>query len=444
MRKRKLCAKISGGAHNFGFLFYALLFLFMLVCNRLTPLIADDFQYFFSFRTYDRVTCVADIIPSMLAHMRTMNGRVVAHFLVQLFSLVPTWVFDFFNSGIFVLQVWLISKIARGKEQESNWVPVLILGAVWAFQPGFGQVNLWQDGAVNYLWGNVVCFIFLKLYTDAFLWEKRINFKWWGYPLLAFTSGAFSETASLAMIVMAGLLLLLDKFYAKRKSDTYLWILLIVACLGYLSIYLAPAQWEKAEVGAQISLLEIFGGPLRHYATYVPLLLAFVLLSLANWKLKTQSRRILVALVLLVGSLVSCFVLIVASYLPERCFSASCVFLICADVVLLHPLFQTAAPKKACSVVAALLALACLWTVPTSVKDIYRTYREIGVNEQYLLEQKAAGNLDITLPPVETSSSHNGLYELAYLNKGEPTLWPNKWMAAWYGIGSIRCTEKFK
>lgn len=71
----------------------ALLFIFMLALNFLTPYQADDFAYHFSFDTGERIESISDIFPSLAAHTQTMNGRVIAHFFVHLFELLPKAVF---------------------------------------------------------------------------------------------------------------------------------------------------------------------------------------------------------------------------------------------------------------------------------------------------------------------------------------------------------------
>lgn len=65
------------------------IFILLLVYNRLTPYLVDDFTYCFSFQTGDKLSGILDIFPSMLAHASSMNGRLAAHSLVQFFTLLP-------------------------------------------------------------------------------------------------------------------------------------------------------------------------------------------------------------------------------------------------------------------------------------------------------------------------------------------------------------------
>ena len=68
---------------------YTAVFISAFMLTVLTPKYADDFAYSFSFATDQRIRSIADIFPSMAVHRVLLNGRVVPHFLVQLFLMFP-------------------------------------------------------------------------------------------------------------------------------------------------------------------------------------------------------------------------------------------------------------------------------------------------------------------------------------------------------------------
>ena len=72
---------------------------FFYALNLQTSLIADDFNYRFVFGTASqRVERITDIFGSMRSHYNTMNGRLVLHFLTQLFLLWGKPVFNLVNT----------------------------------------------------------------------------------------------------------------------------------------------------------------------------------------------------------------------------------------------------------------------------------------------------------------------------------------------------------
>ena len=107
------------------------IFLLMLFCSHETDLIADDYRYCFSFADDSRIETVGQIIPSMAAHRQTMNGRVIAHFLVQLFLMLPKTFFDFVNSLFFAALVWLIARLAAGDGKATALLLSVIFGCRW-------------------------------------------------------------------------------------------------------------------------------------------------------------------------------------------------------------------------------------------------------------------------------------------------------------------------
>lgn len=250
MQKRSCTLKSRERSHNIVGLSYALLFLFMLACNILTPYLADDFTYMFSFQSGERIKDLWDIFPSMLAHAQKMNGRLVTHFLVQLTFLFPANLFDFVNAAMFTFQVYLICRTARAKGLRQAILAGAASFALWLCEPAFGQVNLWQDGSINYLWSLVFGLLFLQPFVSAFLSDRPLPKSAYLY-LLAFLAGAYSETASAAVIFMAVALLLLDTIVHQKPLNRFLVGLIVTAFIGYVTIYLAPAQWNnKASDGA--------------------------------------------------------------------------------------------------------------------------------------------------------------------------------------------------
>lgn len=157
------------------FIFIAI-FLIMLYCNIHTSLLTDDYTYMFDF-TYissselsaHRISSLPQIIRSMAAHRIYMNGRVISHFFVQLFLLLPIWVFKLINPLVFSAEIFIIYKCSFNcTASKSNFIRLLIpcfaFSCIWIFQPAFGQVNLWLDGAINYLWAAVISLIFIQGY----------------------------------------------------------------------------------------------------------------------------------------------------------------------------------------------------------------------------------------------------------------------------------------
>ena len=63
-------------------LIYTAVFLLVLLLTWLTPMVADDYSYCFSWADDTRIRSLAQIVPSMTVHRELTNGRVLTHGLV--------------------------------------------------------------------------------------------------------------------------------------------------------------------------------------------------------------------------------------------------------------------------------------------------------------------------------------------------------------------------
>lgn len=419
---------------------YGGLFLLMLLCNWMSPYAADDYRYMFSFYDNQRIGSLYDIFMSMWAHRYHMNGRLVVHALVQLFSMAPAWVFDVVNGLMYVLQIALLHKFSQGEENRSNSVLLALICGAWIFCPAFGQVNLWQDGSCNYLWSCVFALLYLRP-----MWEDCLRGKPLGstvqkifYLGLSFTMGACSENVSAAAIFMAMLLLLLMKLLDKRNPRPIWCGGLALAILGYLSIYTAPAQLREKGAEMKISVLvqNFLSVAARYWGMLRFLLVLFVVLLVINWVCRTSRRRILLALVFLAGSLAANFIMMFAQYYTDRSAIGAFVFLLGANAILLYPLAGKI-PGKIRILCLCLILLVTAVPVYTGVQDIVVTGQKIRANEDHIIQCRDAGILDVQIPMIVPATKYSQLHGLKYIDTEVADIWPNYSMADYYGIDTL-------
>lgn len=422
-------------------LVYLGIFLFIWVCNTLTPYYSDDFGYLYSFATGERITSLWDIFPSMAAHARLLNGRLTAHFLVQFFGMFPKWVFDPVNTLMFLAQGFFICRIARC-QTGNKWSCLLtgvVFTALWVYEPSFGQVNLWFDGSVNYLWGITLALGFLLPFVNYFM-EGRLPQGKGRYllPVLAFFAGAYSETVSVAALFMAALLLLLGHRLWKGNWDRLLLSMVGLCFLGYVTIYLAPAQWNNKSVAWTFSaLFSSFIFTTKQYLHMKELLGAFIVLLVLCHYTQVAPRRIALAMVFFLGSLAANYMMTFASYYVERCWSSAFVLLLCADAILLQPIFENKQYQALCAAGAAALMLLAVPQYRYGFSAINQTHTLVRANEQRLRDQVAEGSRDIALPMFDSDLHYSFGYTLYYLKTNTTQEWPNTYMSQYYGVDTI-------
>lgn len=414
------------------------IFLLMLLCNLRTNLLADDYRYFFSFADGTRIDSVGDIVPSMAAHRSSMNGRLTAHALVQLFLMLPLPVFKLVNSLVFLLMLMLIYRISTGGGEHNALLLVALFGAIWVLQPEFGQVFLWLDGAVNYLWSVALCLLFLLPYINKFLHGRdpgRLGGA--GFALFSFIVGGYAENSTVAVVFMALLLTALSRFWRKQRIGLWPAASLLAAMLGFGLMLFAPAELQNKS--AEISLPVLLGNFLStggFYLRFWPALLSFALLYVAAARKGLPMETRLLALCFLGGSLAGQFVLTFAQYCTGRVTFIALALLLTGCGILFAPLFEGRSRFWLSALCGVCLCFTLYWGY-AGMLDILRTNYELSENEAIIRVCAAAGEDEVMLPRYYSETKYSALAGLNYLSTEDADDWANHYMARYYGVDSV-------
>lgn len=421
-------------------LILAFMYLVMLYCNIKTNLLADDFMYCFSFADGSRMESLSQLIPSMAAHRLTMNGRLISHGLVQISLMLPLWIFKLVNSAVLVAEVYLVYRIANRGRERSNLLLLCIFGSIWIFTLNFGQVILWQDGSVNYLWATFFSLLYLTVYIKKYMYGLDIKTLPGRilYVFSAFLIGAYSENCASTVIFLSVCFLLLSRFVKKQKIAPYLWIAVIAALVGFAFMMTAPAQIANKSSQFTVSnLFDNFVAALEMYRRiWTPMVVYVVMAALAYGRKLDRDTQVLAALLML-GSLASVFVLTFASFFPERSAYIGTLLIISADAVLFAALFREAELRPLVSALGALCLMAALYKGSIGVQDIVKTNYYLTENEKQIVACREEGIMDVEVYRVYSQTGYCALEGLGYLNTEVADSWPNKYMAAYFGVDSI-------
>lgn len=414
------------------------IFALMLALNILTPYICDDFTYNLNFLTKEPLGGFFEIFESMYAHSYKMNGRLISHGLAQVFMLLPPMVFDVVNAAVFTGTLLLLHRLCGSKS-------ALLLGAsfclLWMNLPVFGQVVLWQVGAINYFWSLTALLIFitpelLRLREGKALLTKKWH--WAAFCIYGFFFGWYNEIASFVGIVMVPCLMILGLWLNKEKLKVYRFLPVAFAVLGYLVMLSMPAQAANKSGGLTPALLaERLGNCFTMLQTHCGfLLLLFALLASWCTMARVHKKSILGATLLAVAAICANFMPIAASYYPERCMCTTVLLLVMAIIWLAWELSMT----RVFSVVAAGAALLAVLTIPSGIsgcRDILSCWRQNQLREQTIAAAIESDDPDVTANVVIPLTPWSGYWDLRDLSTEDPETWPNHSMAVFYGIDSI-------
>ena len=480
--------------------FFALIFTLAFLLTACTPLLADDFNYAFSWADESRIDNFRLVISSMRAHRAWTHGRVFAQGLVTIFMMWPRWVFPIFNALIVTLFFWETERYFRFRLISRPVLASAVVGVlIWICMPVFGQIVLWLDGSCNYFWGAALGW---TLIVEVMMLDqhRHPSIVMLLLVLPAFVVGAWSEHISFAVLMMLFLLILRswirEKRFPAREAG-----LLLSGILGYLFLMLAPpmlpSALKKRAAYAAGEHVSAFLEMLKEY-WWVLLIVLLIGLLLFLWLRRKTIRERLTALTDLalaavlaaaaffavrvvrdegafslvsstpVGflSLLACFLLGLRMAFARKvasaiildavmlCLSGMGALLLflfamyvpargfCAPVVFMGLstglLWCSAKPEKPKLILSLLFAVFAVCFV-IGCSDIWSLHMQAEKREEAIREALRTDGV-LVAQPYSVRTKYAALYGLQDLAPGED--WPNDYIKDYYGLKEIRVVSE--
>ena len=415
------------------------IFILMLFLNILTPYICDDFTYNLNFMTKEPLGSFGEVFESMAAHSWKMNGRLISHGLTQVFMLLPPIVFDICNAAVFTGTIYLILRLCGAKRNALLFAVTFCL--FWNFLPVFGQVVLWQVGALNYFWSLTALVLFITPPLLRFQDRRELlkaRWHWAAFCVYAFFFGWYSEIGSFVGMCLALCLVILDAWMNKRKFQFFRLLPVLFAALGYLTMLSMPAQSANKQ-GAALTMellkarLTVCNEMLADYL--LVLLIPLGILLIVGLLLRLPRKTMVSAALFTLAGICANYMPLAASYYPERCLCVPVLMLIMAILFLWAPI---SSGRGFCSFCTTCLLIFCL-TFPrglTGCRDILSCHRQHVQREATIAAALEDGEADVIANTVIPQTPWSGYWGLRDLT-GDPETWPNHAMAIYYGLNSL-------
>ncbi len=418
--------------------FLLILFITVLGFNFLTPMLADDYSYSFSFQTDNRIEHVSDIFPSMAAHRQIINGRVIPHTFVQLFLLMPKFVFNIINALNIVLLAVLVSSLFRGNFRKRSLLCLCGAFMLWNFTPAFGQNFFWLDGAVNYSWGISVFLIFLFPFIRDYLGrEKTVSPIWMLLSVLfSFIAGSWSENGSIAAI-FAALCLSVLLYRREKKFSIFRLLSLLSAIAGFVFLMSAPATAGRAgemNFSALAASLKTVVSESKKV-----LLIPYVIYALTFFMAfpSKDKKRLALSFIFFLSGLGSLCSFIFANYFTARHFCVTIVITVIGCLINFELIMDMGSKRLvqgftiACAVVFAFnFVLGALDTLVIFGKSVKR--------EQLIAEAIGRGEKSVCVEAYQPFTPYSGAYGLEDLYPDpQSDTWPNVSIAKYYGLETV-------
>lgn len=430
---------------NYKFLLSAVVLLALILFqNCYTPYAADDYSFMFSWEDGTRITSLGQIFETVGIVYQTLIGRVVSVFFCILFLMFPKGVFNIVNTLIFFATICLVYRLTGRKRPFSAVIFFTIPALIWICSPTYGQLYLWLNGSINYLWSYFFALLFLVPYIALFRDPKQERSKAAeiGLCIYGLLFGAYVENVSFSTAFVSFLMVVAVMYETKQVKKYLPYVYPVVtAAVGFIAAFLlSPGEMATHtgdfELKTMVSMLiTIFTA---YYKFGKTLLLFWVILMTVAVKMNADKKEIALSVFYLLISAVSAVVLCAGSYLAERSLGVSIFFLIVADINLMQALRHTSITECVAYAVCWYYLIMHIMLFWNGAYDIYDTYNRWNSREAYIETQAELGADVVVIPHIEPATSFCGLYGLEDVKtESSGETWPNGVIARYYGLEMI-------
>lgn len=415
----------------------------VLFLNLLTPMTADDYFYACCLGYAEdgtlipvrRLQGIPDILLSQKCVYMAHSGRIPVLASVQLFTLLPDFIFDLCNTLMFLLLLDLLARLSRPRSRRRTALTMAGAGLlIWQCTPAFGQDLLWHTGSLNYLWTMTVTLAFLLQCLQPHPAPGAAAF--FG---LGFASGWSMENQSAA----ACCLCLICLFHRWRQEHCLSRPLAAGAAgqlAGFALLLLAPGNYRRSAGYGQPGLVptalldRLAQDTKAFWQEYSGLIVLTALLMVLV--LLRSPRRAALPLWLLGGAVLCHLSMAFSPSYPMRSMFGSEIFLIAA---LLACLNLPDGRKVLLPILCIGLGVGMAVSFPAAVRDLHQLHDLTRERARWILEQRAEGNRDVTVPVAAARTRFNPLWGdgLSDLMQN-PTNERNRSLAFYYDVDIIR------
>lgn len=438
--------KIRFSEKNRKIIFYIVVmisFAAIFIYNYFTPLMSDELQFDAS-----QYQSLADIFKAEYANYMSWNGRSVVQFIMRCFLLMPKWVFNICNSICFVILMLLMYWNIRQRRKYDISVYILVNLMVWQFGVEFAQTILWVSGACNYLWGAAIILGFVTLYryytehTEQIKHPVPLSI---GLFVFGVLGGWCNENTS-----GGGFLLIL--FFAavyyvhNRKLKPWMITGICGMLTGLIFMVMAPGNRLR---GALLREEEEHSGIMAYVGrflkinhaveTYLFMMLAVIIVLFVFFLLKGNSLvQMDNMIVYTVVSIATSYALIFTPQPMDRAYFGAGIFMIIAFVQAIWyiPHEEILLNAVRYGGIAA-FTVFMFFSYCENGADLARIMREVNERDNYVQEQKAQGNYNLTVPMLRPEFETK--YSFLYMNDvdEDQESWGCSIYRQYYGLESL-------
>lgn len=451
MRKRsKLLVNVPENGRIctvFTVIIFVVMFAVLMTVNLLTPLIGDDYDYSKWLAFGDDI--ISGAFRFFAYSYKTYHGRILTDFsYVIFFSLLDKTSVAIVSSSAYMLTVWLLYLIVRGKGANSICLFLGINLSLWVFVPELGQDIFWTSGVVNYLLPMLPILGMMLIYRRSCGFSAGNDgvIKCVLMALLGVISGWQLENSSIAVPVVIFAYICLGIFKGS-KVPKWAWSGFVGSMIGYILLVTAPGNFQRAEYEAQKASFSPSLPFKFAIITYYWIMFAGILTALFVFGVVKCRRRSLDTVyegsIFAAAALVTAYCMIAAPSSPERTWFITVSLMTVAAGIVLREAFPLKNVSGAAKTVFCTMALVILGTMAAdTILATYDIHQQFIQREEVIMSAKQKGETVVAVPVYKLKyplkANRYALYGLYDVEPGQGS--PNSFnasVARYYGVDAI-------
>lgn len=419
-------------------------FVMIFIYNSLTPLMSDDLLF-----DQNAYATLGDLIQNEYHKYMTWNGRIVLQSIMDVFCMLPKWVFNICNSLCFIYTSLLIYWNIGGRKRYDSFLWLMIQLLLWNFSVDFDQTVLWMSGACNYLWGVMIILSFITLFRHMLRMQREQRKISAGMAaalcLIAFLAGWGNENTSGGAILIVGLF---TAIYVLENRRIEKWMVagMAASMAGLAFLVLAPGNAVRSELLKEeetyTGLAALISRGLKIFkAIDTHLLIYMVIICLLGVYFYYEKKRLIEfreAVIFAFASLATAAVLIATPEPMARAYYGANIYMMIGALIMVWKLTEADRPWYVLKVGGMLAgALAFVFVYIEEGANLARILREVNEREAYIIEEVEKGNRNPVLPMLRPAfeSPYSYLYDNDLST--EEDYWINSVYCIAYGLDSI-------
>lgn len=379
-------------------------FFAILIYNFLTPYMSDDLLF-----DALKYNSIGDVFHEIQNTYMNVNGRLVLQTILLLFSLMPKFVFNIFNSICFVLLMLLVYWNAVGYKKYDSMMYIMINLFAWNFSVEFDQTVLWMGGACNYLWGTTIIMGFVtwyRFFLESEKTGKKSVVQCIGLFILGILAGWCNENTSggcfLLIILMSGL------YFVKYKKIIPQTICIMAGIVtGFLFMLFAPGNAIRMSFADEshsgfmryvARFLKINNRVNQFMMIYIAIIIILLVYFINKYRQDCIKNYVYIFFYSIVG-FATCYALILSPEPMPRAYYGANIFFLTATAEIIAKIKKE--DTVLYSLKSGLILSGLVWMYFSYMENganLTRLMREVNEREEYILEQVEMGNYDLTLP----------------------------------------------